>query len=71
MREIESYTQISIHAFQCQHLYGTLLASILRSGADFAVFWCYLGQICIKFGANLAPKILEFMQKKALSNCAI
>jgi hypothetical protein len=24
---------------------------------DFAVFWCYLGQICIKFGSNLASKL--------------
>ena len=30
--------------------------SLYRSGADFAVFCCYLGQICIKFGANLASK---------------
>ena len=29
-------------------------------------FWCYLGQICNKFGANLASKYEEFMQKKHL-----
>jgi hypothetical protein len=36
--------------------FGTLFASIFRSGADFEVFKCYLGQICIKFDADLVLK---------------
>ena len=26
------------------------------SNADFAVLWCYLGQICTKFDANLVSE---------------
>ena len=28
-------------------------APFFCSDADYALFWCYFGQICIKFGANL------------------
>ena len=35
------------------HFYGILSAPIFCSGEENALFLCYLGQICIIFGANL------------------
>ena len=32
----------------------TYYALIFCNDEDYALFWCYLGQICIKIGANLA-----------------
>ena len=41
------------------HLFGT---SIFCSGGDYTLFWCYFGQLCIKFGGNL---VLFFLKKDA------
>ena len=33
-------------------------------GADYALFWCYLGQINIQFGVNLATKFEKIQRKE-------
>ena len=50
---------IQIWLKPCQSLwpikhFGTIFASIC---VDYALFWCYLGQIFIQSGANLASKL--------------
>ena len=59
-------SQLNICAFQSYHLFVTLFASIFCSVADYALFQCYLGQICITFGDNLASKFFKFTQKQHL-----
>ena len=48
------FTQLNICALKCQNLFGIFLASIVCSGADYELFCCHLGLICMKFGANLS-----------------
>ena len=42
----------------------------LQRSANYALFWCYWGQICIKFDAKLAPKILKNYAETDPSNGA-
>ena len=39
-----------------QHIFGPLMCNNFLSGADYLLFCCYLGRICIKFGAYLPSK---------------
>ena len=70
---IESSMPTKHLSFQCQHLFGTFFALIFRSGADFAVFRCYVGQICIKLSANLASKfrtnLVGNIKKQYIQHC--
>ena len=50
--------QLNICAFYCQHLFGS---NFLEWCKICIKSLCYLGQICIKFGANLASKLKIFM----------
>ena len=69
-------SKLYICAFQCQHLFVTLFASIYCRCTKFALNWCYLRKfalklvlfekICIKFGAYFASKFKEIMQKQHL-----
>ena len=62
-KKIEFYirnAQLNIGAFQCQHFFVTLFASI------FCTFMVLFWTICIKFSSILASKSQKFMQKQHL-----
>ena len=52
------------------HSFGTLYALIFCSDEDYALFWCYLGQICLKLYANLASFFFKYAETTP-SNCAM
>ena len=49
-------------AYTNKHL-CILVTLIFCSGADYQLFFIYLGQICIKFMANLASKFKNYAER--------
>ena len=46
---LEPSSKLNICALKCQHLFGTLFAVIFCSGADYALFFCYLEKFSLNF----------------------
>ena len=66
LRENESYIELNILV---PAPFGHLICNNFCSDADYALYWCYLGQMCIKSKANLA--ILNIHRETVSSNGAI
>ena len=62
---LSTQTQLNFCALQCQHLFGTLFASIFCSGSDYAFIWCYLKQLLQK---QHLVNLLVLFRKNLVSN---
>ena len=50
--------------------FDTSIALIFCGCADYTLFWCYLRQICIKFGANLAYFLIDVETAAIWDECS-